>query len=156
MNVVVNTSPLVALDRIGRLEILPKLFGEVIRPQSVVDELQAGRIAHGGSSELYNAVWLKTVEDPPEKILRKELGAGETAVIALASRIRADLVILDDLAARNVAVALGLNVTGTLGILLAAHKKGILSDIEKTVSALSESGFRISDKMIQFVLSRPR
>lgn len=155
MNVVVNTSPLVALDRIGRLDLLHKLFGEVIRPQSVVDELQAGRIAHGGSSELYNAVWLKTADDPPEMILRKELGAGETAVIALASRIQAELVILDDLAARNVAVEIGLKVTGTLGILLAAYQKGILNDIEATVSALSESGFRISENMIQSILKRP-
>lgn len=156
MNVVVNTSPLAALDRIGRLDVLPKLFTEVIRPQSVVDELQAGGKIHGGSSALYSSAWLKTVEDPPEMILRKELGAGETAVIAIASRIQAELVILDDLAARNVAVELGLNITGTLGVLLAAHQKGILSDIEQAVFALTESGFRVSDKMIRSVLNRRR
>ena len=109
MNVIVNTSPLVALDRIGQLDVLHKLFGKVIRPRSVVDELQAGQMVHGGSSALYNATWIKTADDPPEMILRKELGAGETAVIALASRIHAELVILDDLTARNVAVEIGLN-----------------------------------------------
>ena len=152
MKVVVNTSPLVALDRIGQLGILQKLFGEVIRPQSVVDELQAGRSAYGGSDELYRAVWLQTVEDPPEMVLRKELGAGETAVIAVALRIKADLVILDDLAARNVAAELGMNITGTLGLLMAAHKKGFLPDLKGAIEALKMSGFRISDAVNASIL----
>jgi predicted nucleic acid-binding protein len=152
MKVVVNTSPLVVLDRIEQLQLLPKLFGQIIRPQSVVDELQAGRIVHGGSDELYRAVWLQTVEDPPEMVLRKELGAGETAVIALAVKIGADLVILDDLAARNVAVELGLNITGTLGLLLAAHKKGFLPDLKGSIEALKAAGFRISDAVNASIL----
>ncbi len=101
MNVIVNTSPFIALDRIGHLEILPKLFGVVIRPQSVAKEIQAGVDAHGNSPELYQAEWIKSAEDPPEMMLRKELGDGETAVITLALRINADLVVLDDLAARK-------------------------------------------------------
>ena len=136
MTVVVNTSPLIALDRIGQLDILTKLFGKTIRPQSVVDELNAGRKVYGGSDALFHATWIETQQDPPEMILRKELGAGETAVIALALKVKADLVILDDLAARNVAVELGLNVTGTLGVLLAAYKKGHLLDLSDVVNQL--------------------
>ena len=152
MIVVVNTSPLVALDRIGQISILPKLFGEIIRPQSVVDELDAGRSVYGGSTSLFHASWLSTVKDPPEMVLRKELGAGETAAIALALRVDADLVILDDLAARNVAAELGLNVTGTLGVLLAAHKKGLLDDIEKSINSLVACGFRLSDSLVRLIL----
>lgn len=152
MKIIINTSPLVALDHIGQLDLLPNLFGEIIRPQSVVDELEAGRHIYGGSDALFHAQWIETAEDPPEMVLRKELGAGETAVIALAVKTKADLVILDDLAARNVAAELGLNVTGTLGVLLAAHKKGYLSDLQGAVSALRTSGFRISDQMIAFIL----
>jgi predicted nucleic acid-binding protein len=150
--IVVNTSPLVALDRIGQIDLLPKLFGKIIRPQSVVDELNAGRNVYGGSDALFRASWLETVNDPPEMALRKELGAGETAVIAFALRIKADLVILDDLAARNVAAELGLNVTGTLGVLLAAHKKGILKDLRGAIGDLTGSGFRVSDAAIQSIL----
>jgi uncharacterized protein len=152
MIVVVNTSPLVALDRIGQIDLLPKLFGKVIRPQSVVDELKAGHSVYGGSDALYNASWIKTVDDPPEMVLRKELGAGETAVIALALKTKADLVILDDLAARNVAVELGLPVTGTIGVLLAAHQKGNLPDLQGVVNSLKSSGFRISDAVITSIL----
>lgn len=152
MTVVVNTSPLVALDRIGWLNLLPTLFGAVTRPQSVIDELNAGRRVYGGSDSLFHAAWLGTADDPPEMVLRKELGAGETAVIALVLKIKADLVILDDLAARNVAAELGLKVTGTLGILLAAHKKGHLPDLQGAVSDLKASGFRISDSVIASIL----
>lgn len=55
MTVVVNTSPLIALDRIGHLDVLPQLFGDVVRPQSVVNELQAGKHIHGGSYALFHA-----------------------------------------------------------------------------------------------------
>jgi predicted nucleic acid-binding protein len=150
--VVVNTSPLVALDRIGQIDLLPKLFGKIIRPQSVVDELNAGRSVYGGSDAIFRATWLETVDDPPEMVLRKELGAGETAVIALAVRVKADLVILDDLAARNVAVELGLPVTGTIGVLLAAYQKRILPDLQGVVNALKSSGFRISDSILTSIL----
>lgn len=154
MTVIVNTSPLVALDRIGCLAILPRLLGQVIRPQSVVDELRAGHDLHGGSKELYQAEWCQTVEDPPEMILRKELGAGETAVIALAAKISADLVVLDDLAARNVATELGLNITGTLGILLAAHKQGIFPNLDDALNSLKQVGFRVSDRVLQSIKSK--
>lgn len=56
------------------------------------DELNAGRRVYGGSDSLFHAAWLETADDPPEMVLRKELGAGETAVIALALKIKADLV----------------------------------------------------------------
>ncbi len=153
MTVVVNTSPLIALDRIGHLDVLPQLFGNVVRPQSVVNELLAGKRIYGGTDALFHAAWLTTVDDPPEMLLRKELGAGETAVIALALRMKADLTILDDLAARNVAAELGLNVTGTLGLLLAAYRKGILKNPRHAFTALKEAGFRISDAMIGKILT---
>jgi len=86
-------------------------------------------------------------------MLRKELGAGETAVIALALRMKADLTILDDLAARNVAAELGLTVTGTLGVLLAAHRKRMIEHPRQALAALKDAGFRISDAMINSILA---
>lgn len=154
MTVVVSTSPLIALDRIGHLDVLPQLFGDVIRPQSVVNELQAGKHIYGGSDALFYSPWLTTLDDPPEMLLRKELGAGETAVIALALRMKANLTILDDLAARNVATELALNVTGTLGILLAAHRKEILKNLRKAISDLQDAGFRMSEEMLKSIMGK--
>ncbi len=149
MLIITNTSPLIALERIGQLSLLPKLYGKVVRPQAVLTEIEEGKGKYGISDNLYNADWLETVKDPPEMNLRRELGAGETAVIALAVRDNADLVILDDLAARNVAIELGLSVSGTLGILLAAHKRGLLKDITLAVDALTMTGFRVSQNIME-------
>ena len=103
MRVVVNTSPFIALDRIGQLELLRSLFGRVVRAQSVLEELQAGAQKHGLSDTLACAEWIITEPDPVESVLRRELGDGEMATIALAYRTAADLVVLDDLQARLVA-----------------------------------------------------
>ena len=90
-----------------------------------------------------------TEPDPLEMALRKELGAGETAAITLAYKSHADLVILDDLQARLVACAMGLRITGTLGVLLAANHKSLLPDIVPAIQKLQQCGFRISDTLLQ-------
>ena len=154
MIVVTNTSPLVVLDRIGLLDLLPRLYGKIIRPQSVLEEIQEGRHVYGGSDSLFHSDWQITVEDPPEMALRKELGAGETAAIALAMRMNADLLILDDLAARNVAAELGLTVTGTMGVILAACRRGYVQNVKGVVADLNEAGFRLSDTLIQAIIKR--
>jgi predicted nucleic acid-binding protein len=64
MRVVVNTSPLIVLDRIGHLEILKALYGSIIRPQSVLDELNVGRGRYELSSDLCDAEWIITEPDP--------------------------------------------------------------------------------------------
>lgn len=151
MKVVTNTSPLIALERIGQLPLLPALFGRVIRPHAVLAEIEEGRNKYGMPDALLDADWLKTMDDPPEMMLRRELGSGETAVIALSLRLQADLVILDDLAARNVATELGLAVSGTLGVLLAASRRGFLKDVEKAVGALTMVGFRVSKSILDEV-----
>ena len=149
MLVVANTSPLIALDRIGKLEVLRHLYGTVLRPQSVVDELNAGQGAYDISRMLRDAEWIVTKPDPPVMALRKELGAGETAAIALATSLQADLVVLDDLQARLVAASLGLRITGTLGVLLAAQRIGLLADTMPAISQLQEAGFRISVALLE-------
>lgn len=153
MRVVVNTSPLIALDRIGQLQILKALYGTIIRPQSVLDELKAGADRYELSTALRDAEWIVTEPDPVEGILRRELGPGEMAAIALAAKSGADLIVLDDLQARLVAESLGLKLTGTLGVLLAAFRAGHLVDLDKAIADLQENGFRISPNLIQLLRS---
>ena len=149
MRVIVNTSPLIALERIGRLTVLRELYGEVVRPQSVLDEIQAGAERYGVSPDLLASGWIQTEPDPPEMVLRRELGAGETAAIALAVRTGADLIVLDDLQARLVAQDVGLRITGTLGVLCAAHRAGVLSDLQGAILSLQEAGFRVSPSLLE-------
>jgi predicted nucleic acid-binding protein len=150
--VVVDTSPLIALDRIERLDVLRLLFGRVVRPQSVVDELLSGKSVHGGSGALFDAPWMETVPDPAEAVFRKELGAGETAALALAKTMGADLILLDDLAARRVAFGLGLRVSGTLGVLAAAAQRGIVPDFAEAMESLRRAGIWVSDSVVAAAL----
>ena len=149
MRVIVDTSPLIALERIGQLELLRALYDNVVRPQSVLDELNRGAERYQISSILINAEWIITEPDPVEMALRRELGAGETAAITLAYKSHADLIILDDLQARLVADAMGLRCTGTLGVLLAANHKNFLPDIALAIQKLQQCGVRISDTLLQ-------
>ena len=82
-------------------------------------------------------------------ILRKELGKGETAAITLAAKTQADLVILDDFSARLVAQGIGLSVTGTLGILGASHRLGLLGDIKASLIRLKEVGFYLPTDILR-------
>ena len=134
---------------IGQLQILKALYGTIIRPQSVLDELKAGRDRYELSLTLSAAEWIITEPDPVEEMPRRELGPGEMAAIALAVRSKADLIVLDDLQARLVAESLGLRLTGTLGVLLAAFKAGYLVDLDKAIADLQGNGFRISPNLIQ-------
>ena len=76
--------------------------------------------------------------------MRLELGRGETAAISLAHRTRATLIILDDLRARLKATGLGLRVTGTVGVLIAARREGFGPTGDDAVQLLDGAGFRLS------------
>lgn len=147
MRVIVNTSPLIALNQIGRLELLRQLYGAIIRPQAVYDELMGGLDQHEYSDSILSADWIITEPDPEGMALRKELGAGETAAIILAHKTNADLLILDDLQARLVATGMGLRITGTLGVLLAAKQQNLILDLEQAIKDLQTAGFHIAREL---------
>ncbi len=148
MRVIVNTSPLIALNRIDRLNLLRDLYKQVVCPQSVVDEIETGvQKYHAPAMAL--PLWVCVDPDPPEMAFRRELGAGESAVLSLALVTKADLVVLDDLQARLVAAELNLRTTGTLGILVAAQQLGLIRSSRDEVRKLQASGFRIHPALIE-------
>ena len=151
MRVVADTSVFIVLDRIGHLDLLPRLFGTVVRPRSVLDELLAGAAGHSPSAAAIESEWIRTEPDPPSAAMRLDLGRGETAAISLAHETRATLIILDDLRARLTATGLGLRVTGTVGVLIAARREGIGPTGDKAVNLLVGAGFRLSPALASAV-----
>jgi predicted nucleic acid-binding protein len=150
-----NTSPLLYLYCIGVLEWLPKLFDEVWTPPAVVAELQAGRergydVPNPGE---YN--WLQVVEphSVPSEWLVLDLGTGELEAMALALEHPMRVVLLDDALARRIAQAAGLEVWGTLRILLEAKSEGLIERIEPLIGRLKKSGMWISNDIQQRVLA---
>lgn len=111
MPAVSNSSPLIALAAIKRLDLLPALFQSVLIPPAVAHEIRR--------SVPLPLAWLEIRTlgaSLPETVLRRSLANGEREAIGLALEVRPDAIILDDLPARRVAHAAGLNVVGTLGL----------------------------------------
>ncbi|MCR5790197.1 MAG: DUF3368 domain-containing protein [Lachnospiraceae bacterium] len=149
--VLANTTPLIALANIDWLELLHKLYGTIIVPQAVMDEI----IREPAKQRVHDASWIKveTIQDQSQKdLFRARLHAGEIEVMILARELKADLVIMDDDAAKKTAKFLGLNVTGTLGVLLKAKREGYLEKVEPVMNELICDGLFISDTVKRYVL----
>ena len=150
-----NTSPLLYLYRTGILEWLPKLFGEVWTPNAVVMELQEGRRRGYDVPNPKDYAWLQIVEPRavPSEWLTLDLGIGELEAMTLALENPGRVILLDDALARRIAQAAGLEVWGTLGVLLEAKSRGLTESIEPLVNRLEEAGMWISDSIRQRVLA---
>ncbi len=149
--VMTNTTPLIALSNINQLELLQKLYGTIIIPQAVMDEI----IQDPARKRVRGASWIKVeqIQDQSQKdIFRARLHAGEVEVMILAREMKADLVIMDDAAAKKTAKFLGLNVTGSLGVLLKAKREGYIEEVKPVMDDLIRDGLFISDVVQRYVL----
>jgi predicted nucleic acid-binding protein len=151
MKVVVNATPLIALALIDRLHLLKEMFGEVIVPRPVYEEVVVRGRGKPGADVLSRADWLQVASVEAAVTIEPlllGLDAGELAVLLLARQIEPDWVIVDERLARRVAFAMDLPVKGTLGVLLAAVLAGLLSQEEAldALHLLVEKGIRISSR----------
>lgn len=147
--VIVNSTPLIILGKIGELEILKNLYGEIIIPRAVFEEVTVK------SDAIKTCSWIKIFEVQDKsnrKIYQSKLHDGEVEVMMLAKEISADLLIIDDNAAKKTAKFLGFIVTGTLGILLKAKTKKIISEIRPILEKMQDENFYISKEIIKLVL----
>jgi predicted nucleic acid-binding protein len=149
-----NTSPLLYLYRIGGIEWLPKIFDEVWTPEAVRNELQAGRTKGYDVPNPDDYSWLSIVnpKSTPSEWLALDLGAGEIAAMALALENSDRVVLLDDMLARRTAQVAGLQVWGTLKVLLEAKSNGLIEKVEPYITKLSDSGMWISAEISQRIL----
>lgn len=149
-----NTSPLLYLYRGGALEWLPLLFSEIWVPNTVLQELREGRRRGYDVPNPSDYAWFEIVEPRavPSEWLTLDLGAGELAAMALALENPDRIVLLDDALARRIAQAAGLQVWGTLKVLLEAKAQGMIESIEPLIERLQVAGMWISDEIRQRVL----
>lgn len=144
--VISDASALIGFDRIGQLDLLARLFKDIIVPPAVVREVGPSVAARD---------WLR--EQPlsrpiPTDILAATLGPGETEAIALALELQPTWIVLDDRRARRLAESLNLPVIGALGILRMAKLRGIVGQIRPLVEQLQSTRFFIDDKRVKRVL----
>lgn len=147
MVVVSNSSPLIAFADIGQLGILPAIVGSILIPPAVASEIAPSIPA---LPEWIHVQDLKQVV--PAIVKQRSLGVGEREALALAIEARADHVVLDDLPARRIARSLGLPVTGTVGLLLVAKRRGLIVSVRSQLDALLGKSFFVGSELYDEVL----
>lgn len=151
--VVLNNTPLVALWAIGRLDLLRDLFGEALIPQAVEAEFLAMDRRLRGEA-LAEAPWVRSVAltRPRRALAFAGLDRGEAEVLALAEERDARLVVLDERRARRFAERLGLPLTGTLGLFLAAKEDGLVESVAPWIARVLDSGLYLRADLVERVL----
>ena len=152
--VIVNSTPLIVLSNINKLELLKQLYGQIFIPQAVYNEVTAKSdsacLQINDNLDWINICEIKNVEE--KKMYQAKLHSGEVEVMILAQETPiADLVIIDDNAAKKTAKYLGLTITGTLGVLLKAKQQGLINNISSCLDELIKLDFYISSDLIQTV-----
>lgn len=154
--VIANSTPLIVLCGIGRLDILRELYEEIAIPAAVFREVTAKD--DSACAQIRSAgewIHVEGIKDYSEKKMYKaKLHDGEVEVMILAQEQDADLVILDDNAAKKTAKYLGLSVTGTLGALVKAKRMGILEAVRPLLSEMRRNGFYVSNAVECMVLEQ--
>lgn len=159
MVVVSDATPLMVLAAIGQFDLLHKLYGNVTIPEAVYHEVVIAGAGKPGAVETASARWIttQTVADKTatqQLRLRAGLDAGESEALILAQEIGAKIIILDEKAGRREALALGLNVTGTVGVVLLAKERGHITLVKPILDALLRAGFRLSALTYQTALKQ--
>lgn len=154
MIVVSDTSPLNYLVLIAQENLLLELFGRVIIPQAVLNELQskdAPPQVREWSSNLPAWIEVKKTSLTTANAALDILDAGEREAILLAQELSADLLLVDDKQARQAAINLGIAITGTLGIMDRAAREDLI-DLKTVIDKLQKTSFHIADDLIQKLL----
>jgi predicted nucleic acid-binding protein len=154
MIAVADASPLCYLVLIGEIDLLPELFHQVAVPQAVIEEL----LHEDAPEEVRNwaskpPAWISTAATADVSSGLERLQAGERAAIILAESTKADLILLDEKAARRVAAERGLRVTGILGVLGEAATRGLV-DLSSAIDRLRKTTFRCSPALLKATLDR--
>jgi predicted nucleic acid-binding protein len=152
---VINASPIIALARVGQVELLARLPEKAVVPQAVVEEVSQAPESDPARLALESGVF-KIVRSPapvPE-ILAWDLGKGETAVLSYALAHPDYVAILDDGTARRCAHGFSLKLTGTLAVVILAKQHGLIESAAQVLYALRGADFRLDDAVIRNALAR--
>ena len=161
MIVVTNAGPLMALAKLGLLHLLGRLYGEVLMPVAVYDEVVLRGMEQNFSDSLQvklavqqKHLVVKVVKKQSADIVALPLHKGEKETLSLSLEHNADLVLLDDMLARSEAQTLGFSVKGTLGVITKSYRKELLSIDEIRIildSIIERNDIWIAEKLCRRV-----
>ena len=144
--IISDTSCLILFDRIGEFNLLHKIYGEITTTQEVLEEY---------SRQIPDWIQIENVKNKKkQKELEKIVDKGEASAIVLALELEDSVLIIDDKRGRKLAKELEIELTGTLGTLLKAKQKGIISAIRPLLVKLKQINFRISQDLEKRILKK--
>lgn len=161
MIIVADTTPITYLAAIGHLDLLYDLYGPIVVPQAVYDEIVFGGGGNNpGSVELQTAAWISVAQPDPHRVRQllrsyNRLDRGEAEAITLAeafSTTDVTLLIIDEANGRVVANIVGLTIVGTIGVLREAKIAGFIPLLRPLLDALVRNGFYVSQRLYAQVL----
>lgn len=140
-----DTGCLIFLEKIGELELLHRVFGEILVTRDAADEYESSL-----------PEWI-SVRNPADKNYQKILAASvdksQASTLALAVELDDCLLMIDDLKGRNLADALGVRTTGTLGLILHAKRSGLIEAISPIVAKIKQTDFRLPGRLESKILA---
>lgn len=143
--IVADTSCLILFNKIDSFKLFKKVYGQIHITETVFEEFD---------QEV--PPWINIVEPTSSmyKGLTTVLDLGEATSISLASENDNSLLIIDEVKGRKIARMMGVRITGTLGVLVTAKRKGYIKEVKPFISEIQQTNFRISDKLISRVLEK--
>jgi predicted nucleic acid-binding protein len=151
---------LINLARIGELDLLRQLYGTLLIPEAVWQEVVVEGVGQPGAGQVEAASWIKTHDVANEllvRALRQDLDAGEAEAIALALEVGADLLLMDERLGRETAQHLGLRYVGLIGVLITAKRRGLIDAVKPYLDKLRDvAGFYLTDALYARVLQDER
>jgi uncharacterized protein len=159
VKVVSNASPLITLARLDLLLGARELFGTLHIPEAVYQEVVVAGAGMPGATAVEQASWIQVLAIQNENSLadlklRYGLGDGETNAVALAQEFGADLVLMDELRGRRMALDAGLRVVGCVGVLEKLYERGFLGDLREAYWRLRAAEVRIDLRTLQRSLEK--
>lgn len=155
--VIVNSTPLIALCHVDKLSVLKQLYGEIVIPKAVYNEISVKEdsICKKTVDESLDWIHIQEIQNYMAKAMFKsQLHEGEVEVMILSMEQQADVVIIDDQNAKKYAKYLELPVTGTLGVLVKAKQKGYISELKPILAGLVQNGIYIKSTLIELCLKQ--
>jgi predicted nucleic acid-binding protein len=137
--IISDTSCFIILTNIGELELLHKVYGQIVTTHEIAAEF---------GERLPEWVEIAEFKDKyRQTILELQIDKGESSAIALALETPDSVVILDDYKARKIAERLGITFTGTIGVIIKAKLSGIIPSIKPLLEKIKQTDFRLSDEI---------
>ncbi|MCY4220914.1 MAG: DUF3368 domain-containing protein [Thiotrichales bacterium] len=157
--VVADTGPLIALARVGEIDLLRRLYGRIVVPPAVYTELALDSARPGAKvlAGVFATGWI-TVETVADSSVRWELDQlldpGEAEAIAFAEQREPSFLLIDDARGRRTARSRGVPVVGVAGVLLVAKSRGEIAAVGPVLKRLSDAGYRLSPRLVAAMLAK--